>query len=212
MTDDDGQFVNIYIDVDRGAPDTERTRAEISNRFHRRLDGRLPGAVRRARRLPSLLLQHPDKEFVKLLLEARELFELGYFYGCVAMCGIVGERLIKDTLRRSLMVRGAEGIAQPTEDAFEQLERVDTRSLTAFLLKTGAIDSDTSAAARRLADLRNDYAHARGKAPEQDAEKAIRELHTVVYGTVSVFQDFEIREGRLVARQRGTPPIGPDAP
>ena len=52
----------------------------------------------------------------------------------------------------------------------------------------------------KLGELRNKYAHARGQASKRDAVKAITLLQTLVDDTVSVFKDFEIKDGALVPR------------
>ena len=50
--------------------------------------------------------------------------------------------------------------------------------------------------------LRNAYAHARGKNPEDDAAKAITWLHAIVEDTVSVFKDFDVKDGAFVRKTK----------
>ncbi len=49
----------------------------------------------------SLAVRKGNDEYLELLTEARELYRSGHFYSCVAMSGIVAERLVKDLLRQS---------------------------------------------------------------------------------------------------------------
>ena len=83
--------------------------------------------------LPPLILQKPFGEYVSLLVEARELFIAGLFYSCVAMCGIVGERLVKDMLRSSVLVYKAGNATRPPGEAFDPLEHVEVNGIIEFL-------------------------------------------------------------------------------
>ncbi len=179
----------FHLDVMPNAPKDERTREDFGNILRQKFEQRLPEAVERIWELPPVILH--DGEYVSLLFEARDLFVDGYFYSCVAMCGIVGERLIKDLLRASVLIHKAGIATRPSDEASNQLERVDISSISRFLNKAQLLDDAAHKAARDLGELRNDYAHARGKDPHKDAKKAIDLLHTLVEGTVSVFKDFE---------------------
>lgn len=128
---------------------------------------------------------------MELLLEARELFLHGYFYSCVAMCGIVAERLVKDLLRTSLLVNKAGHISRPDDGALNQLERVDVNGMVRFLKEAGLLEDGAAKAASRLGELRNVHAHARGMQPESDATEAIAYLQTIVEATVSMFPHSE---------------------
>jgi hypothetical protein len=150
--------------------------------------------------LPPIVLMKPSDEYLGLLLETRELFVNGYFYSCVAMCGIVGERLVKDLFRTSVLIRKNGNTEQLTEAALDQLERVETIGIIEFLKKADVLEGGAADAAKNLGKLRNDYAHSRGKKPEADAIKAIKMLHTLVEGTVSAFKDFEIKDGKFVPK------------
>jgi hypothetical protein len=160
----------------------------------------LSDAVERIWELPQVILKNANDEYVRLFVEARELFVMGYFYSCVAMCGIVGEKLVKDLLR-STVVLAADGLAgRPSEDAFDQLERVDASAIMRFLNKAQVLGDEAAKAANSLIELRNKYAHARGKEPQADALESIKKLHILVEGTVSVLKSYEIVEGKLVLR------------
>jgi len=111
------------------------------------------------------------------------------------MCGIVGERLVKDTFRTSLLISKAGGAVSPTDIALDQLERVDVSGIVRFLGKADLLGDEAKKAAESLGQLRNQYAHARGKDPHADAVSAIANLHTLVEDTVSVFKDFQITDG-----------------
>lgn len=90
----DPKLIDVFIDLEPNQPKNEQTRASFREILLDRFEQRLPQAVEHVWELPPIILKEPLKEYVTLLLEARELFVLGQFYACVAMCGIVGERLI----------------------------------------------------------------------------------------------------------------------
>lgn len=159
---------------------------------------RLDDVAGRSWDLPPIIVR-PHGEYVGLLKEARELYEYGYFYSCVAMCGIVCERLVKDLLRASVIVEDGGSSKVPPDKAFDQLERVEVGALVRFLEEAGPL-ATSAKAAKKLGELRNKYAHARGKKPKEEALKAIGLLHEVVEDTVSVFKDYDIEDGRLVRK------------
>ena len=90
------QMMEIYIDLLSNQPKTEQAKQQNSQMMRERFEARLPAAVDRIWQLPPIMLHNPEGEYVQLLLESRELFIAGFFYSCVAMCGIVGERIIKE--------------------------------------------------------------------------------------------------------------------
>jgi len=190
-------YTSIFSQISRRMPKRAKT---LGNCCAAGLIFRLPDAIERFGDLPALILQRPNDEYINLLNEARELFTMGYFYSCVAMCGIVGERLIKDLVRGSLVISRDGLIERPSEEAFDQLERVDASAFVRFLRQTQLLGEEAKKAVEDLIFLRNQYAHARGKQPQQDALSAITKLHILVEGTVSVLKDFEIINGKLVPR------------
>jgi hypothetical protein len=76
--------------------------------------------------------------------------------------------------------------------------------VNSFLKNAELLSEDAAKAADKLGELRNAYAHARGKDPQKDAIGAIKWLHLLVEGTVSVLRDFEIRDGIFV--RKASPP------
>jgi hypothetical protein len=197
-------LATVYLDVLSNQPKNDQTREEFRELLQNRFDLRLPDAVERMWELPPIVLQRPNDEYISLLVEARELFTMGYFYSCVAMCGIVGEKLVKDLLRGSILVSRNGITERPDDEAFDQFERVDVSSIIRFLNKSKLLDESAKKAAEDLLVLRNRYAHARGKNPQQDALRSIGELHTILEGTVSILRDYEIIEGRFVPRAAST--------
>ena len=192
----------VFIDFRPNQPKNERSRETQRQALREQFERRLEASVDRLWDLPPVMLQQPANEYLRLLCEARELFIAGYFYACVAMCGIVGERLVKDTIRASVLVR-RDGLAvRPTQVAFDQLERVESSSLCRFLKEAQLLNDDAVKATNKLGQLRNSYAHARGKNARGDAAEAIRLLHTLVEDTVSVFRDFGIKDGALILKDK----------
>jgi hypothetical protein len=192
--------MEVFVDVTPNTPKTERTREDFGHILRQKFEQRLPEAVERIWELPPVILQKPFEEYVSLLVEARELFIAGHFYSCVAMCGIVGERLLKDMLRSSVLIAKGGNATCPPDEAFDQLERVEVSGISRFLNKAALLEDGAQKVAQGLGELRNTYAHARGTDPHTDAIKAIKLLHTLVEGTVSVFRDFEITDKGLARK------------
>jgi hypothetical protein len=193
--------MQVYIDFLSNQPKTEQVKEQNSQMMRERFEQRLPAMSERIWELPAIVLHNPDGEYVQLLLESRELFIAGFFYSCVAMCGIVGERLIKDMFREAVLIfKEGRPPFRPKSEAFDQLERVEVNGIIRFLNEAGLLDDAAKKAAEDLGGLRNKYAHARGKEPEADAIKAVIWLHGLVEGTVSVFTSFEIKDGAFVRK------------
>ncbi|CBE69438.1 MAG: hypothetical protein F9K13_09490 [Candidatus Methylomirabilis oxygeniifera] len=198
----------VFLDLLPNQPKNDETRKAFQAILRHRFEAQIVQSAERVWDLPPIILQKPQNEYLQLLLEARELCLDGYFYSCVAMCGIIGERIVKDAFRAILLIRNG-GIAKPPPDlALDQLEHVEVGGIVHFLREAAVLCVEAAKAADSLGKLRNRYAHARGKKPKKDALDAIKHLHTIVSDTVSVFRDFEIKSGVLV--RKPTSPRMPD--
>jgi hypothetical protein len=195
----------VYLDLLPNQPKDETGRQNAANRLTQEFERRLEAAIERSWHLPSIIV-NPEDEYLALLLEARDLYIDGRFYSCVAMCGIVSERIIKDLLRASIWIEKDGKAEKPGSEAFEELEHAEVYRLAKFFLKNGLLSKEAFRAAQELGQIRNKYAHARGGQPQDDALKAIKLLHQVVEGTVSIFKDHEIKDGKFVRKKIGGEP------
>lgn len=89
---------------------------------------------------------------------------------------------------------------RPNDAAFNQLEHVEVRGIVDFLNKAGLLSDDAAKSARKLGEIRNSYAHASGKNPQEDAIAAIKHLHAIVEDTVSIFKGFDLQHGVLMIK------------
>lgn len=174
----------------------------LARSMHENIDLNIDKMVDRYAFLPALTVHHG--EYCKLLSQARDLFVWGYFYSCVTMYGIVAERIVKNIFSRTLLVvRGAK-ITVPNQKAKKDLESFGVKEICEFLIDSGVLDEDLRSPLKTLGELRNKYAHAGGKKPEEDARKSIKHLHSIVEGTVSVFREFAVQHGKLVRKKPKT--------
>lgn len=194
------QSSKVFLDLLSNQPKNDQTREKFRELLRQRFEGRLTDAVERVWDLPPLILR-AHREYLVLLLEARELYLAGYFYSCVAMCGIVGERLVKDALRAYILIEKDGAPEPPPEVALDQLERIEISGIIRFLKEADLLSTEAAKAAESLGQLRNQYAHARGKEPHPDALQAIKLLHTLAGGTVSILKRFEIKDGAFVPKE-----------
>ena len=188
-----------FSDLSSNEPKDDATRSKFRQLTTEQFNLKLADSIERMWELPPVILKSGG-DYVNLLVEARDLFKMGYFYACVAMCGIVNERLLKDLLRESVLISVNGKTTPPNEEAFEQLERIEISALIRFLNKMKLITDDMKRAATNLIELRNRYAHARGNDPPADALKSIGFLQTMIDGTVSLLKDFEIKDGKLIRK------------
>jgi hypothetical protein len=194
------QFIEVFLDLLPNQPKNEQSRESFRQLLRQRFEAVLADAVERMWDLPPIVLLKPHSDYLNLVIEARDLYIIGHFYSCVAMCGIVSERLIKDVFRVSILVQKNGPPQTPSDSAFDQLERVEVNGIIRFLKETNLITATAAKAAVSLYQLRNKYSHARGKAPQLDAIKAIKLLHALLEDTVSVFKDFEFKDGSMVRK------------
>jgi len=160
---------------------------------------RAPSMVERYAGLPPIIVHHG--EYCNLLAEARSLFIYGFFYSCVAMCGIVAERIIKDIFRKTVLVRKGKYITNVSSEEALTLERFPAKEICDFLIACKAIDNKIKKDLQKLGELRNKYVHAGAKASQDDAELAIKHLHKIIENTASVFKNYSIVKGKLVAKR-----------
>jgi len=197
---DQKEQMEVFLDFLSNQPKNDQTRWGYRELLRHRFEERLSDSVERIWELPAVLLSKPNAEYLTLLLEARQLYLDGYFYSCVAMCGIVGERLIKDVFRACVLVQKNGHPQVPAETAFDQFEHVEVSGIIKFLEKADLLSPEAASAATKLGEVRNRYVHARGKEPDSDALRSIKFLHTLIEGTVSVMKDFEFKDGALVRK------------
>ncbi len=193
------KYMKVFLDLLPNQPKNKASRKSYANMLRQRFEEALEDSVDRSWELPPIIVQ-PSGEYLELLLESRELYVAGRFYSCVAMCGIVGERLIKDVLRASMLVQKDGKPQVPSVTTLDQFERVDVNSIVRFLKEVDLLSVEATKAAEKLGQLRNQYTHARGRKPKSDALEAIKLLHIVVEGTVSIFKEYDIKDGAFVRK------------
>jgi len=177
-------------------------RKTLAQFMHENIDSNIDKMVDRYAFLPALMVHHG--EYCKLLSQARDLFVWGFFYSCVPMCGIVAERIVKDIFSRTLLVVSGAKATAPNLKAKKDLESFGAKEICDFLIDSGILDENLRSPLKGLGELRNKYAHAGGKKPEEDARKSIKHLHSIVEGTVSVFREFDVQHGKLVRKNPKT--------
>lgn len=166
--------------ADGGKEEREKAIATLREEFEKDL----PGIVERFAQLPEVAIA--SGPHVPLLMDARDLYAYGYFYSCVAQCGITAERIMKDLAARHLRIIKEDGsTVEIPPEAIEHLDWFDNSRLVKFVTKSGLIGEDTRKAALALGELRNKYAHGSGEDEAADAMKAITLLQTLIDGTVS---------------------------
>jgi hypothetical protein len=140
----------------------------------------------RLSQLPPLLIE--DGPYCRLIKEARDLFVDGYFYACVAMCGISFERFQRDK---------AEPYGATQEHKMWQVRSI--------LLKNRALLPGTFSLCQSMADLRNIYAHGHGLNPKEDALRSLTWIHSFIDNETNLTRDYVIVNG-ILSRKRGLHP------
>jgi len=138
----------------------------------------------RLSQLPPLLIEVGP--YCELLREARDVFVDGHFYACVAICGISLERFQRDKAKLYGATRKHE------------MPRVRE-----ILQENKVLKEETLALCKKMAKLRNDYAHGDGPKPEEDALKALSWMHSFIDNETNLMRDYVIVDG-VLSRKRTT--------
>ena len=132
---------------------------------------------KRLRDLPPLLME--DGPYCALIREARDVFVDGHFYACVAMCGISLERFQRDK-------------ATPFGASRKKIEEVRR-----VLQKNKVLSPETLSLCKKMAKLRDKYAHGKGANPKEDARKSLEWMHSFIDNETSLMRDYIIVDGIL---------------
>lgn len=108
------------------------------------------------------------------------MFVDGHFYACVAMCGISFERFQRDK---------AAPYGAAREHKMWQIRRM--------LEGNKALSPGTLCLCKKMADLRNDYAHGHGLNPKEDALKSLEWMHSFIDKETNLMRDYVIVDGIL---------------
>ncbi|MCX5653634.1 MAG: hypothetical protein NTY65_03155 [Planctomycetota bacterium] len=141
-----------------------------------------PDRYERLSQLPALLIEAGP--YCDLIREARDVFVDGHFYACVAMCGISIERFQRDK-------------AKPYGgDSEHKIQRV-----RGILIKHKVLKSGTLTLCKKMAFLRNEYAHGHGLKPKEDAFTALKWMHCFIDNETNLMRDYVIANG-ILSRKR----------
>jgi hypothetical protein len=132
----------------------------------------------RLSQLPPLLIEVGP--YCKLLKEARAAFVDGHFYACVAMCGISFERFQRDKARPCGATR---------KHKMHEVRKI--------LQKNSILKDETLELCKKMAKLRNEYAHGAGLKPEEDALKALSWMHSFIDNETNLMRNYIIIDGIL---------------
>lgn len=135
----------------------------------------------RLSQLPPLLIE--SGPYCNLLREARDVFVEGYFYACVAMCGISFERFQRDK-------------AKP-HGATKKHKIWKIRNL---LENKKILSSESLRLCKQMAEMRNVYAHGHGEDPKEDAYKALDWMHSFIDKETNLMRDYVIVDGILTRK------------
>lgn len=183
-----GQTQAAYADFRPNAA-KRHLREELSKRSQERgteppsgaLDEPAHDRLERLSQLPPLLME--DGPYCGLIREARDVFVDGHFYACVAMCGISFERFQRDK-------------AAPY-GATRKHKMWQVRSI---LQENKVLSPGTLCLCRKMANLRNDYAHGHGLNPKEDALKSLEWMHSFIDNETNLMRDYVIVDGILSRR------------
>jgi hypothetical protein len=134
--------------------------------------------LERLSRLPPLLME--NGAYCSLIREARDVFVDGHFYACVAMCGISFERFQRDKAAPHGATRNHT-----------------MKQVRSMLRKNKVLLSETLDICKKMADLRNDYAHGHGLNPKEDALKSLAWMHSFIDKETNLMRDYVIVNGML---------------
>lgn len=192
-------FLNMEMNAYRAIPDARMRKAvlkkDLLDGYERSLDG--AKLDRYLEQLASPILLGGVSPFMRFYQEAESLYREGYFYSCVCVCGITGERIESEVVHRAKAQLEKGEYARRKK----QFEANGGRGTANLLAHSGLITSGAAEAIVRLWKKRIEYIHPKGPLrPEDDAKACIRDLAFVINELADAFKFYEIHEGMLVRK------------
>jgi hypothetical protein len=137
-------------------------------------------------------------KFQDLLHEAFSVYELGFYYSTISLCGTLSERICYDFIDMMEISVDNEKLDQKTK---ESLYELPFRHLLEFLEKQNKIDQDNSNLLHQIYDKRNQYVHPKrmGNA-EFDALWALNTMCKVLEGLLSIFKFYNLKDGKFFVK------------
>ena len=136
------------------------------------------GREERLSKLPPLLIENGP--YCRLLREARDVFVDGHFYACVAMCGISFERFQRDK-------------AKP----YGAIKKHKIWEVRKILEENNVLSQTGLNLCKKMADLRNKYAHGSGLKAKDDSLKSLKWLHSFIEKETDLMRNYKIVNGML---------------
>lgn len=173
-----GQTQAAYADFRPNAAKRDLEEALSKDQQEQDVNPLTRGTLERLAQLSPLLME--NGAYCGLIREARDVFVGGYFYACVAMCGIALERFQRD-------------MAAP----FGATRKHKMWQVRQILEDNKVLSPGTFCLCKKMADLRNDYAHGQGLNPKADALKSLEWMHSFIDNETNLMRDYVIVDGIL---------------
>jgi hypothetical protein len=139
-----------------------------------------------------------DGKVPALLREAIDSYILGNFYSTIALCGMTAERLCYDFID-FVDIRIGEKLLN--DEQKQVLYKLPFSSMVDFFWKIGFFNDRTKGLMFDISAIRNRHIHPTMVRPAEDAIKALNLLCNVLEEKLSIFQFYDIKDGKLVLRR-----------
>lgn len=139
-----------------------------------------------------------DGKVPALLMEAVDSYILGNFYATIALCGMTAERLCYDFID-FVDIRIGEKLLNNKQK--QVLYKLPFSSLVDFFWKIGSFNDRTKGLMFNISDIRNRHIHPTMVRPAEDAINILNLLCKVLEEKLSIFQFYEINDGKLVLKR-----------
>jgi hypothetical protein len=139
-----------------------------------------------------------DGKVPALLKEAIDSYTLGNFFSTIALCGMTAERLCYDFIDFVDIKIGEKLL---NDEQKQVLNRLPFNSMVEFFWKIGSFNDRTKNLMFDIAAIRNRHIHPTMVGPAEDAIKILNLLCKVLEEKLSIFQFYDIKDGRLVLKR-----------
>jgi hypothetical protein len=132
-----------------------------------------------------------------ILREAIDSYLLGNYFSTIALCGMTAERLCYDFID-FVDIRIGEKLLDSEQK--QVLYKMPFNGLVEFFWKIGSFNDTTKNLMYQISDIRNRYVHPTKTKPPEDAIKILNLLCVVLEEKLSLFQFYDIRDGKFVLK------------
>lgn len=184
--------IPIYLDTTPNALLHPSAREQIAEQIKQRLIEQIPNIIDREKKIKAFMTDELG-EYLNLLVEAKQVYKLGYHHSAIAMVGVAAERFSIELASKLRFKVNNISISQ--KEIFDR--DINQYKRLRLLKKSGLLEKVAFERLDKIRDIRNKYIHPKAKInPENDSVILLNLMIETLSERFS--KKYSIRDGKLV--------------